>query len=163
MKTCGTCKIEKPISEFHKKSAAPDGLSYTCKQCASARTRRLYQENKEAKQKYAYDKRRGDREGIMLTQAKIRARSLSLPFNIEREDIIIPECCPVFPELTLTVGAGDASPSLDKLIPNLGYVKGNIYVISQRANRIKNDSTVQELQALLHWVTQQIDNDGVSQ
>jgi len=49
----------------------------------------------------------------------------------------------------------DNSPSLDKLIPELGYVKGNITVMSVRANRIKNDATRQEIELLLHWMNKQ--------
>jgi hypothetical protein len=42
--------------------------------------------------------------------------------------------------------AGDASPELDRIVPSLGYVKGNVLVVSRRANRIKTDATVEELQ-----------------
>lgn len=38
MKTCSTCKVEKPESEFHKHRRNKDGLNYTCKNCANART-----------------------------------------------------------------------------------------------------------------------------
>lgn len=40
------------------------------------------------------------------------------------------------------------SPSLDKIIPSLGYAKGNIWVISYRANTIKNNCTFEEIQKL---------------
>ena len=41
-----------------------------------------------------------------------------------------------------------SSPSLDKVIPSLGYVKGNIWVISYRANTIKNNCTFEEIEKL---------------
>lgn len=80
--------------------------------------------------------------------AKKRAKKSDIPFNIEPEDIPnIPEYCPV---LGIYIKNGiksshDNSPSLDKIIPELGYVKDNIRIISHRANRIKNDATVEEL------------------
>lgn len=37
------------------------------------------------------------------------------------------------------------SPSIDKVIPELGYVRGNVWVISNKANRIKNNATLEEL------------------
>lgn len=37
------------------------------------------------------------------------------------------------------------SPSIDRIIPALGYVKGNVIVVSQRANTIKNNATPEEL------------------
>ena len=55
--------------------------------------------------------------------------------------------CPVL-GIPLVIGEGacsDNSPSIDRIIPELGYVKGNIKVISRRANRIKNDATPDEL------------------
>lgn len=45
----------------------------------------------------------------------------------------------------------DASPSLDKIIPSLGYVPGNVLVISWRANRIKCDATANELMLIANY------------
>lgn len=45
-------------------------------------------------------------------------------------------------------GGGDNSPTLDKIEPALGYVPGNIIVISGRANRLKADATIDELRAI---------------
>ncbi len=58
------------------------------------------------------------------------------------------------------VGEGklyDDSPSLDKIIPKLGYVKGNVWVVSNKANRIKSNATIEELELLVknlksYWV-----------
>lgn len=36
------------------------------------------------------------------------------------------------------------SPSFDRVDPKLGYIKGNVQIISARANRIKNDGTAEE-------------------
>ena len=79
--------------------------------------------------------------------ARKRAEEKGLPFNIEVADIVIPEVCPLLeiPLKTSKIAASDSSPSLDRLIPHLGYVKGNILVISFRANQIKNCATLDEL------------------
>ena len=47
MKTCSTCKIEKPVSEFHKRSSNPDGLQGVCKKCRKKRSAKWYSDNKE--------------------------------------------------------------------------------------------------------------------
>lgn len=93
---------------------------------------------------------------LMFNNARIRARAKGLPFSITKDDIVIPAVCPVLGvAFALPVmdqkGPGPYSPSLDRLRPELGYVPGNIRVISYRANRIRNDATVAELEAVLAY------------
>lgn len=86
----------------------------------------------------------------MVRAAKARAAKAGVPFNITPEDITIPYECPVL-GIPIIVGsdkASDNSPSLDRVLPRMGYVRGNILVISNRANRIKNDATPTELRAV---------------
>ncbi|NBY58578.1 MAG: hypothetical protein EBQ52_00100 [Synechococcaceae bacterium LLD_019] len=47
------------------------------------------------------------------------------------------------------------SPSLDKFIPEKGYVKGNIQVVSWRANWLKNNGTVEEWIRIAKWCQQE--------
>ena len=89
-----------------------------------------------------------------MNGAKQRARKKELSFNIDLDDIIIPEYCPVLDiKLIRHVGERsgffDDSPSLDRINPSLGYVKGNVRVISARANLLKNNATIDELQKVL--------------
>ncbi len=87
----------------------------------------------------------------MYARAKSRAKKNNLPFNIELDDIIIPERCPLLGiEIESTeVRNSPNNPSLDKIIPEKGYIKGNVWVISNRANTLKNDASLQELQILV--------------
>ena len=39
----------------------------------------------------------------------------------------------------------DNSPTLDRIVPELGYVPGNVAVISWKANRLKGNNTDPEL------------------
>lgn len=43
-KICGTCKIEKPVTEFYVNRTKPDGLSSYCKSCKKSYNRSHYQE-----------------------------------------------------------------------------------------------------------------------
>ena len=45
---------------------------------------------------------------------------------------------------------------MDKIIPSLGYVKGNVQIISNRANFMKNDATIENIQALLAYMQKNI-------
>lgn len=45
-----------------------------------------------------------------------------------------------------------AAPSLDRIDPAHGYEKGNIAVLSWRANAIKRDATADELCAVANWL-----------
>ena len=93
---------------------------------------------------------------LMWDRAKARARAKGLCFNLVPEDVVIPVCCPVL-GLPLVVGGGKTgptpnSPSLDRMDNTLGYIKGNIQVISYRANILKRDATIEELRAVLAYV-----------
>lgn len=94
---------------------------------------------------------RKTREYNLWVAAKKRAREQGLLFTITLEDIIIPQVCPVF-GLPLCVGTQeehDNGPSLDRKNPKKGYIPNNVWVISYRANRVKNDATLEELEALV--------------
>jgi hypothetical protein len=83
--------------------------------------------------------------------ARRRAHSKGWEFDLLITDIVLPQFCPYFRTVRINYGpeadrdAGD-SPSLDRIDSSLGYVRGNVRIISLRANRMKSDSTVEELQ-----------------
>ena len=89
-------------------------------------------------------------EYALFTAAKSRARKNGIPFNLDLSDIVIPEFCPVLgiPMIKAIGKHTSNSPSLDKIIVKLGYVKGNVWVISNRANTIKTNATVEEIELL---------------
>ena len=88
-------------------------------------------------------------------RARARAGNKGLLFEIQLEDIAIPDKCPILGiELGIAEGiAADFSPSLDRIDSTKGYTKDNIVVISYRANRIKNDSSLEEIEKLYKWLT----------
>ena len=97
---------------------------------------------------------RANPERVMLSGAKKRAREAGVAFNLELGDIQIPTHCPVL-GIVLKTNTGrldDSSPSLDRHIPILGYVKGNVSVISMRANRLKSDASISEWESLVAWM-----------
>jgi hypothetical protein len=97
-------------------------------------------------------------EKAILKAAKSRAKIRGLDFNIELSDIAIPELCPILKTpIIIHSGTGKQgghmdSPSLDKIDNNKGYVKGNVQVISHKANSMKFNATPDELVLFAEWI-----------
>jgi hypothetical protein len=103
-------------------------------------------------------------EYTIWNNANRRAKDTDVPFTITPQDVVeigIPEVCPVL-GIPLEIPSGDGfgqrtehSPSLDKFIPSLGYIKGNIHIISWRANRLKNNGTPEDWIKIAAWCQQE--------
>lgn len=94
----------------------------------------------------------------LLRWARGRAERGGLPFNLRVDDIQIPEFCPVL-GIPLQCGTGrscENSPTIDRVVPDVGYVPGNIIVISNRANRIKQNASWWELRMLVEFYEEHI-------
>lgn len=93
----------------------------------------------------------------MFYGAKRRATMCNVPFDIETSDIVIPKVCPAL-GIPLIKNTGPKakvkynSPTLDRAQPKLGYVKGNINVISMRANSMKGQKSLEDLKAFARWI-----------
>ena len=90
-----------------------------------------------------------------MLRSKSRAKKYGIPFNIDISDIIIPHTCPVLGISLVSVrengkrGYHPDSPSLDRIKPQLGYVKGNVRIISARANLLKSNASLDEMRLIL--------------
>ena len=91
---------------------------------------------------------------MLLRAAKTRAKKHGLVFDLDLSDISIPEKCPVLGIPLFRIGAKQSpnSPSIDRVDPLKGYVKSNVQVISWRANKLKSDASVDEIQKIAEWV-----------
>lgn len=89
---------------------------------------------------------------------RYRAKKAGIPFDISEADVYVPECCPIFGTALVFGGArgNPHSPSIDRIKPELGYVKGNVAVISARANTLKNNATPAELRQVADWLAKQV-------
>ena len=92
----------------------------------------------------------------MWISAKCRAKKKGIEFNLTLDDIIIPERCPITGRL-LQINPKNGiqskdSPSLDKINNDLGYIKGNVAVISYGANKQKSDMTLDEVNRLRDYM-----------
>ena len=113
-----------------------------------------YQKRKEAQCLQQKEQRVLRPENYILKQVKSRAKRLGTDFNLEVEDIVIPKFCPIL-GLELKISSGThspESPSLDRVDNSLGYIKGNVRVISFKANRYKSDLSLIQIKSLLDYV-----------
>jgi len=93
-------------------------------------------------------------ESYLWSLAKRRAKRDNIDFTILVGDIVIPTICPVL-NIPLVKNRGKCSfnsASVDRINPKLGYVKGNIMVISFKANLMKNDASFEEIEKLYFYM-----------
>lgn len=143
-KTCTKCKERKEVSAFYstkyrhkKKDGTYSHYEYRrpkCKACWDIESRQWFRENWLEH---------------LVHQARNRAKKSGVPFDITANDIHVPELCPLLQiPIRQNLGANapcDNSPSLDRIIPELGYVRGNVMLISYKANKMKSNATKEEL------------------
>lgn len=94
-------------------------------------------------------------EKRILSSCKSTAKIRGLEFDLDISDIVIPQYCPILKvELTNLRGKGRTAynPSIDRLDSSRGYVKGNVWIISDIANRMKTDATKEQLVAFAKGV-----------
>lgn len=163
-KLCPRCKETKPLTEefFYRSrnlKKAPSGFQGWCKQCARDNTQsKPVAERREGYREWDFlHPISGRLETRILWDARGRARRKGLLCDIEVQDVVIPPLCPVLGIPLIFKGGkqSDNSPSLDRIVPSLGYVKGNVRVISWRANDVKGNATADELEAVARYVRSQ--------
>lgn len=108
----------------------------------------------EARRAYGKAWRNDSLPSYLVSRAKARAREAGVPCTVTPDDVIVPETCPVLglPLIRTPGKVTDATPSLDRVTPDLGYVPGNVRVISMKANRLKQDNTIDTLERILAYI-----------
>lgn len=143
---CTKCHQDKELTEFTPRPNRPIGTYSVCKSCKSEFRSRRYRERRESDpipqwivyaRNWAADRAR--RQGIpcTITQETVRAALghacvyCGILFNFQRN-----------------IQTRKDSPTIDRIIPALGYVPSNIVVCCYRCNQIKNEATPEELRHL---------------
>ena len=136
-KYCSGCKQRKELSLYSKNKRMKDGYANWCKACMKS----LWQRPENLIRRK--ERRLVNYSDTMYVEVKSRAKLANIPFNLDKQDVKIPEICPIL-GIPLQVSFGgrtDNTPTLDKIIPSKGYTKGNVQVVSWIANRLKSDCT----------------------
>lgn len=135
---------------------------------ARARSKQWAENNRERSRAKAKQWAIDNPEKAMLQSATKHAKEKGFEFSIGIKDILIPDACPIFGfplSRSLSGHQSDNSPSLDRIDSEQGYVPGNVWVISWKANSIKKNSSVVEFEKLVSslrekpWLGKFISND----
>lgn len=112
--------------------------------------------NPEDYRTYDREYKRSHRAQTALVRAKRRALKCGVPFNLTIEDLPpIPDICPVL-GVPFVCGEGRVVPeslTLDRIDLALGYVRGNVMWLSHRANAMKQNASLEQLQQFARWAS----------
>ena len=95
----------------------------------------------------------------MFRRAKSRAKERGLEFTLSKEDVKIPDSCPILgiklESFKGRSGGQPNSPALDRKDSSKGYTKENTWVISHLANMMKSSATKEQMKSFAKWVESQ--------
>lgn len=171
LKRCSKCNTFKSYDCFYKSKHRKDGYANECKACNRERQKLWYstdagrQSALKRRKKYYYDNptrvketsrktRIKNKEKLLFRSARYRAEQKNIDFDISIDDIIIPNVCPILgiPIYRDAKLNKDNSPSIDRIDNSKGYIKGNICVISYKANTLKSFGTIEEFYKIIEYM-----------
>ena len=105
---------------------------------------------------------------FQFRQRKNQAIKKGIPFTVDLVDIEQPEFCPIL-GIKLNYGWGGktghlrdpAKATIDRVVPELGYVPGNVFIISWRANKLKSDMTFEELEKIMNYIKEKTNGQAL--
>lgn len=145
-KRCSSCNQLKPLTQFHKRKLSRDGLQARCKPCR-------YTENADHFRRSA----NGSLDGFLsylVTRARQRARKRGLPFDLTTDHILAlwrhqsGRCALTGRHLHTQMSRGHARPetcTIDRITPSLGYVEGNIRLVTHWSNVARHNLSDDQL------------------
>ena len=184
LKICADCKVWQDRKLFSRNKNTKDGLHSVCKVCDKERKRVSYLENRseiirkntqyvannkeKVKARRAAHAKKNSKEMSLSRKAalaadpvknrlvalKRRAKKKGLDFNLEKDDLVIPFCCPILmcPITIGTTASIHSTWTVDRIDNSKGYVKGNVHVVSAKANLMKSSATKEEMINFAEWI-----------
>ena len=156
-KVCTKCNTHKPLNEFYNKvRGITDRLATECKSCAKKYIANKCPITKWFQTKKSNAKRDGIEFTIKLTDIPgVKIKEWNGHQNrISWKATQYPKVCPIL-KIKLDWGMNgynDNSPSLDRIDPTEGYVKGNVMMMSALANRMKQNATPEQLKQFSRYI-----------
>lgn len=144
--------VKEHYQKWYQKVRTNSDLRATINEKQKKHFKKHYENNKE---KLLADRKKYMHQNYVkcaLQRIKSRCKKNGIAFDLLVDDIQLPTHCPVLGiELIIGEGRGatDNSPSFDRIIPERGYVKGNVIVVSNKANRMKNSGTIDDMKKMV--------------
>ena len=157
---CKCCNVLKSINEFKPAPYKKDGAvlkihrTYDCRDCIRKKNREYLRKKRESKENRIKERERDFNNKLknpikkMLNVARKRAKKMGVFYNLKESDLIMPEKCPLL-EIPIYISRGlatDNSPSLDRIDNTIGYIPGNVAIISRLANMMKLSASLDQLE-----------------
>jgi len=151
---CLSCNSFRPESEFSIRSDTGK-LRSTCNTCRSKESgiyhrkiRQSLSQSDITNNMEERDRRLNDPDyaikQYILKLAKSSARHRNIKFDLTVDDICIPDKCPLLDTL-FDPNNRKYTYSVDRIDNSKGYIPGNVAIISNQANAMKRDATLNEL------------------
>lgn len=180
-KFCPCCKKNKQLRDFGIRKRNKNELFEYCKECSSLKSKEYYKNNrdkllkksnenrekyyKSIKQKYKFI----DYLKFLLESCIYRAKKNNIPYDSIKN--LCEHLKPIYSEMKCECCKKELvsndkrhkhnSPSIDRIIPELGYVVGNVAILCWECNRLKNNATPEKLFQIATWYQKKI-NDNLN-
>lgn len=165
---CKKCNTWKNSEDwYYTKKTIRDSMCKSCRKDYRKDAKKMfmkdyYRENREHYLELHKKWREENVEKKLWHSCRSSAKRRNMEFNLSVEDIIVPEICPVLGiplDIHAEKGKGKGydwsknpyRPSVDRINSKKGYTKDNICVISWRANTLKSDGTLEEIEKIYNW------------
>lgn len=141
-----------PCRNRHITERRLNGYGGECVECSRLRG------NKRLDKKFITNKQwweSVDRRQRFILKQRGRAKDRNIEFNLQKEDIILIENCPILGiklDYYSSSTSADNIATIDRIDNKKGYIKGNIQIISFKANRLKNDANLAELEKIVNYL-----------
>lgn len=172
---CGRCEKVKDAKQFNRRGGSRTGHAAYCRQCQSEYKKEYMQRPEYKQHKARYVARERERRARMkehspqkvwaqdsVRRLRRRAKQKGIECTLDRDWLLdnLPGRCPLLKEaFNFAKVTNDWSPTVDRISVEEGYTPENSWIISAKANRIKNNGTWEEIMAVAEGLRDKISGD----
>jgi hypothetical protein len=153
IKYCSELLNKRVDSILHKAKELKIRRRFRCPKGLNSASKQLYYRN-ELKQTSEGRKVITIKQFIKTAKKRAKKKDMTFDLTYKHLESIFPEYCPIL-GIKLELCQRDNlfnCPSLDRIDNNLGYISSNVQIISNKANMLKNDSSLQDILQIIRYM-----------